>query len=456
MTMALTNCKRFCNIAKRQSRPGKAPDMENEKLIALLYKKIQKEWPEKWAERHGVQFTRIEDIPNKHQFYEDLIDDMYQAMVAAHGLEKAASIPLNKRTLIRVFQEGYTNIGRKYREVLLLYLQHDSHLLPEIFHTPEETGTLSKTARTRKTLWGKPLNWAVALLLLVLAGWLGLGYLYQLVNPTAQGVPILQFLTPVYHSAPHTVRLFLDATAWPVDSLYISFGEWQGGLSYYKTLPNRPDTLSYVYQKPFAGQMVISGKAKDGQPPMVLSQHITVQSSGWQAWALQAPYEYMLPSRSLCQQGFAPGMLYLGPEKIPEKIRLDYFTFFRAVQDFPARLDSCTLEVRLQNYEGTGGIDCFDTQVELMGEHGEVSMYFLRPGCTYWANWTIGNQSESGHKGHNVEFLGQDFSDWRTVKLRLKKPWVEVWLDGKLLVQKTYKGELGKLEGIGLMFKGSG
>ena len=156
------------------------------------------------------------------------------------------------------------------------------------------------------------------------------------------------------------------------------------------------------------------------------------------------------------------GRLYLAPSLSNQSY---YWTNYRYIK--PNILssvsgDNFVLEARIKNPSSEGGISCYDPSFRVIGENGKQAwVTFMSAGCTYYSSIGAVDSYDSGGASSSVptsdlSILGQDFSDWKTIKLEVKNQKVSAYYEGQKLYTKTYTGSVDKIYGIAQTFKGSG
>ncbi len=151
--------------------------------------------------------------------------------------------------------------------------------------------------------------------------------------------------------------------------------------------------------------------------------------------------------------------LYASPETVYQgAVVADrvYWTSYHNIRDFGVDGDGFEMEARVKNDSLEGGISCYDISLKIICEQGWIKVEFMKPDCTVWSDLTIGEAKRDGKKD-DLSAFGQDFSYWRTVRLKVLHQQLLVSLDGKPIYEPVnYQQSLGAIRGIGVIFKGSG
>lgn len=141
-----------------------------------------------------------------------------------------------------------------------------------------------------------------------------------------------------------------------------------------------------------------------------------------------------------------------------------YWTRFGLQHDFNISGDDFTLEVRFKVPRSEGGISCFDPSFSVVGENNSrAQVVYMSPDCTVFSSIGAADFyhvqrpcNDNKCKSVSLASLGQNFDDWRVVKLVVKDMRVTTYFDGEEKYSMEYKGTVGNIRLINLSFKGSG
>ncbi|NQX39139.1 hypothetical protein SAMN05421820_102492 [Pedobacter steynii] len=185
------------------------------------------------------------------------------------------------------------------------------------------------------------------------------------------------------------------------------------------------------------------------------SRNIHIVSNGWKCVVQQGQKEVLISDSSLF---FRNQALSFRSDKI-RSIGLDpfevYWTDYRNIKDFNIDGDNLIIELDIRNNLQGGGMDCFDSSVEYLGEFKTGRVKFVKPGCTQFASFDFGEVHYNGNF-HDLKHLGIDLSQWRSVRIEVIKKQVHVFTDGILIYKNSYEEPIGKVKGIKCKFKGAG
>jgi hypothetical protein len=160
------------------------------------------------------------------------------------------------------------------------------------------------------------------------------------------------------------------------------------------------------------------------------------------------------------------GRIYISPNLIDKNY---YWTNYDYIDPSLNDLngDDLTIETKVKDPDSEGGISCYDTTIRISGTNGkQAGVSFMSPGCTYYASvgaadwWQSGGAWSCENSGTcediDLSSLGQDFSDWKNVKIKIVDHNISLFYEGQNIYNMKYKGEIGKVAGIQINFKGSG
>jgi archaellum component FlaG (FlaF/FlaG flagellin family) len=248
-------------------------------------------------------------------------------------------------------------------------------------------------------------------------------------------------------SAPLTAAISYDLSGINYKSTFIDFGN-DGE---YKLLLNEKGELSYLYKTPnfFKIRMIADGV-------VIAKATVNVKTEGWVCYVGNNDANaQIVTNRKLFGNN---GMLYFPTEAI-SKLNIDtkkeFWVDYRNIRDFHVNGDRMTIEFRLRNSKGIGGLDCFDTSLEFSGENGRGRYRLVKPGCTQYADSEFGDTQLTGNF-HNLSSLGVDLSKWTIIKIEIKNSTSLVYVDNVFKYKTSYKTPIGNIRGLFCRFKGSG
>ena len=133
----------------------------------------------------------------------------------------------------------------------------------------------------------------------------------------------------------------------------------------------------------------------------------------------------------------------------------NYNIVLRNIQPFEVPVRDSRLTVRFKNQSFGEGSFCSEATLALIGSERNISFRLVEKGCEYYANYRVGEKTQSGKMSDELPFLVLDFSDFKTVAIESAKTAVKLIIDNNEVFQLDDSQDLGELMGIQLKFKGS-
>ncbi|MBO9617408.1 MAG: hypothetical protein J7539_00115 [Niabella sp.] len=244
----------------------------------------------------------------------------------------------------------------------------------------------------------------------------------------------------------HNAALSYDISSINFDNAIIDFDNGQ-----FKSLSSKKGELVFSYKTPnfYRIKLISDGKIRS-------TAEMEIPSNGWVCYiGNNDANARVIEDRRLFTKD---GALYFPPAEIA-KINIDttseYWADYRNIKDFHLDGDNFIMELRLKNSKQTGGVDCFDTCIEWVGETGKGRYKFVRPNCTEYADAQFGDMQVSG-SFHNLSALGTDLSNWTTIRIEVKDKQGMVFVNNHPKYALKYNTPIGDVRGIFCRFKGSG
>ncbi|WP_372933707.1 hypothetical protein [Mariniphaga sediminis] len=125
------------------------------------------------------------------------------------------------------------------------------------------------------------------------------------------------------------------------------------------------------------------------------------------------------------------------------------------IKEFEIPADELTFEVRFRNSSEDGGLTCYDSQFELIGENKRATITFVEEGCYRYANFVFSDVKKMGEYD-DLSAFSQEITQWSTLKIKVADMNSEILFNDKTIYHCQYNTPLGRLKGILLTFKGSG
>lgn len=245
--------------------------------------------------------------------------------------------------------------------------------------------------------------------------------------------------------SPHTSIFTYDISTIKSDCVFIDYDYRYPML---EKLPKNSHMFTTIHMDPgyYKVKLLLENR-------ILSSKGVSVLTKNWET-ELQTPdgIKYKLDSNFISQHAERLDdreIKAAGSGKIKQSLK------FLNYKDFGADGDDIVLETRSLNNKESGGLTCYDIQLQLICEYGKIDLLFVEEGCHKFAKFEA---SEVLLKGDNNDLsaLGQNLSTWRVIKIKVKNKNCEIYFDGLKTYAHKYKTVLGKLKGIEVIFKGSG
>ncbi|WP_256010633.1 hypothetical protein [Desertivirga xinjiangensis] len=275
----------------------------------------------------------------------------------------------------------------------------------------------------------------------------------------APAILILLTLFGIYFWKPEKVNIeftakniIADNYAFKYDISSISYNTATVDLDYtvYKTLTTKKGEFTYPFKLPdyYKVKLIVDGEIRT-------RKDIHIPSNEWVCVLQQNQKERLMSNKVLYNR---EGILHFANSELA-RIKIDtadeFWLDFRNFKDFDIDGDNLILEIDVKNDQKSGGIDCFDTSVEYIGESGTGRVKLVRPGCANFAVFEFGEVRFNGNF-HDLSPFGADLSKWNKVKIEVVNKKVNVFLNNKLSYKNSYKQAIGNVKGFKIKFKGSG
>ncbi len=173
---------------------------------------------------------------------------------------------------------------------------------------------------------------------------------------------------------------------------------------------------------------------------------LEAQNPVWRAY-VQSLNNYQEPDENLCDviqngyMGIPPNLSSIGY----------YWTAFQFLDTFCITNDF-TFEIRLKINASTGGIEAYDTGIDLKAQGGSTGCTLMGVawGQSYASVTVAGNQVAAGQP-----WMVMNLSDWSVIKMAFRNNTVTYFYNGTQFFSAPYTGNICNLNGLGFGFKGS-
>ncbi len=125
---------------------------------------------------------------------------------------------------------------------------------------------------------------------------------------------------------------------------------------------------------------------------------------------------------------------------------------FNNFNDFDVDGDNFTFETRLKVVLPDSGKYCYKALIKVKGDRYPVRAAFVSKGCNSDALVQFGDVVLEG-KFHDLSFMGQSLTQWRTVRLEVKNKHGKLYLDDKVIYSITFQQSIGLIKGLSFRFR---
>ena len=151
---------------------------------------------------------------------------------------------------------------------------------------------------------------------------------------------------------------------------------------------------------------------------VLTAQNIQIVSNGWKSVVQQGQKEVLITDTSLFNRNQALSFRHDKISSIGLDPSEDYWVDYRNIKDFNIDGDNLIIELDIKNDLQSGGIDCFDSSVEYLGEYKTGRVKFVRPSCAQFASFDFGEIHYNGNF-HDLSPLGINLSQWKKVRIEV-------------------------------------
>ncbi len=206
---------------------------------------------------------------------------------------------------------------------------------------------------------------------------------------------------------PRTVEFKYDISKLSPDNVFIDFEE-----SVHQ-LPRNKKTITHFFDFPGHYDVKI---LQNGN--ILASQAIDILSNGWTPMLSYSNFIRALPAKALVKgqgrmQVDAKELKKLGADTLSE-----YWTEMRNFGNYNADGDNYTLEATVKNNRNNGSINCYDTELEVVGSMGRSRVVFVGEGCSNYAKVKFADKIFEGDYDRLSGFA-QNLNSWKNIKIQV-------------------------------------
>ncbi|WP_020526118.1 hypothetical protein [Flexithrix dorotheae] len=368
----------------------------------------------------------------------------------SNEIKRASGIRISAATLKRIFGKVKTkeqyNPQLATKNALAQFLGFQSWSDYKI-HNPVltemqvvEPGSLILLPETKKIKWGKLLALLSFLIVVPVAIW----YFWpqQKINPEFS-------ISGKYleGKAYHTVVFDYDIEQVDSEEIYLDFGD-----STRKALRKNTHTISHYYRSP--GFYQVKLKIDD---QVYYDTSVFLGTKDWEAFISfwDVDHTEFLPVRKF--RDTTENAFYI-PSDTPEKKGIDttemYWTHFVNAQKFELDGDNFALNAEIKNDHEIVAARCNHAKIFVVGETGQIALYFLKEGCFKWVKLQFGEIKLDG-EFQDLSAFGKSLMNWQNITLQVSNKKANVLFNNKLIFEQEYNQSLGEIRAIVFQFSGT-
>jgi len=245
---------------------------------------------------------------------------------------------------------------------------------------------------------------------------------------------------------PNTVIFNYDVSEVIADSFFIQ-QSWDGRRRV-RISPNETEHTSFYYEPGYFHAKLIAND-------QVIKEHeVFVESDGWAAMIERFPEPIYINEYLVRQENLAVDLANFEQQQQHYQDK-DFWIDYYFVRDF-GDIDGNNFEYscRVRNDSDLGSV-CRESRISLICTNGRYNIPLSMPGCVSNLYLTLGDNFYDGKK-HDLSSLGCDLSQWIDFKLKVSGKKCEISIDDSVVMEDSYKMDLGRVVGIKFKFNGAG
>lgn len=369
---------------------------------------------------------------------------------------KETEISISSHTLKRLYgkikyKEDY-NPQRATKDALAKYIgfsdwiAYQKHYDEEIHNEPEMK--IKHFEKRKKIKFGIIVTGL--LLLLLLTPWSVV--MKTLINQKDNGS--FSFHTSdTLATVPHTVSVNYNIENVASDSVFLDFNfEHPVTGPEIKKLDKQRSNYNYTYQIPGYYKITLNTQGQE-----LASKKILVASDDWFSFYFSEDKQDLWLNNQI-KSSRKNGYLYYSPESLISNgldINSVFYVNHRFFKQFDIDGDNFEMNLRFKNSKETAGITCFDFVLTLYCEKEISHIKLMEMGCSSYSGVKVGELEING-VDEDLTALTFDPTCWNNLDVVVKENTIQVLMNKKLVLSRSYKGSNGNIVGIEQKFKGTG
>ncbi len=250
---------------------------------------------------------------------------------------------------------------------------------------------------------------------------------------------------PITKGLPNSVVFDFDLDKVTSDSVYIQ-QYWDKTKTIKIQSTQNQATGIYYFPGYFRAKLLVDGE--------IIKEHdLFIKSHGW-----LGTIDYKPIPKYIDQKDFIDGSLSLSTS-ILEEIKTNenpIVSSFHMVNDFnDVSGDNISIRTSVRNLYNEKWAVCQRFRIVILGSTGAMVIPFSIPGCVSDINLMLNDVYLKG-KQHDLSAFGTDFSEFRTIEIRIIEKKATIFIDDKKVYSMAYNESIGKFVGLRYKFLGAG
>lgn len=379
---------------------------------------IRKNWNASKAISFGDKYNGIEFVPNKDSFYNEIKDEIDEALLQKYGLENASRRAISKDSVRRFLDEKHVgDFNEKIKNAFSVFLGYEDYRSFCLAHDPP---------KGIRALVSQPALLTLGVLVII---FIGFTIHYFVKNRFIKKPDITLVNTEVQLGEAMKVSYDLADASYAkaqlsIDGILKDINERQGELEIYPLIPGCQKI-----------SLLLNGMEQ-------MSKKFTVYSENW--WA-SVNYAYPMPVSQFQRNGI---LQIRGFETKDQNG--SFQAIFKNFRHFEVPADDFLLEANVKNSKNFGGHWPYAMGVRVTGRSEEVFLNLVAPDALIFAKCDgAGMDFQRPNKLMELNGLTvTDLSDWHHLTLKVRNHTVFLYLNEVEVFKTTYKKDIGELIGV--------
>lgn len=400
------------------------------KLREAVHFKIRENWDKEKQVTFSKKYEGLDSIDNKDRFYNEIKDEVDEALSKRFGLESASRKSVSKDSIRRFLDTNYDrSFSDKNKDAFSVYLGYQDF---KDFCLKNTDGN-----QIDRASWRINSKWYLILAALLVFGL----FLFYLTNEGQSNEGKVGFVIKSGSDLflDEAIDIDYDLKSIDYDRAYFDIN---GQVEF---IPKREGNLRFNFRSPGRKsiRLMVDEKA-------LMTQIYFVKTRDWHGSVNLNKPIYDIPF-------IEKGVMRLPGVLAPKDIKETYgnFQFFK---NLGVSGDALVFETRVKNSSEMGSAWAYDVSINLFGKEGkQLAFNLLSPDATIYANMLIADTHfRTFEERVKLNKMGIDLSYWRNVKVVMKEQIARIIVDNEVVFESPYQGQIGDLCGIQYFIKGRG